>query len=172
MPCPAKRSVSCSRRSQASIKGDKSISCEPMWQSIPTMRKWCRLPACRYACSASAMAMPNLLAFRPVEIYGWVLASTSGLMRSETGAVLPSRCATALILSNSGRLSTLKHLMPAFNANSISTSLLPTPEKMILSALPPAASTRAISPPETVSKPLPSRAKCRMMLKLLLALTA
>jgi hypothetical protein len=36
--------------------------------------------------SASAMAMPNLFSLRPVEMYGWVPASTSGLTRSEIGA--------------------------------------------------------------------------------------
>ena len=59
--------------------------------------------------------------------------------------------------------------MPDFRANSISAALLPTPEKMVLSARPPAARTRASSPPDTMSKPLPSSAKRRMTLRLPLA---
>ena len=46
--------------------------------------------------------------------------------------------------------------MPARNASTISLSVLPTPENSTLRGSPPAASTRASSPPETMSKPAPS----------------
>ena len=57
--------------------------------------------------------MPNLFSALPVEIFLWVLASTSGLMRSEIGAVLPSAAARADSSSSSGSDSTLKQRMPA-----------------------------------------------------------
>jgi hypothetical protein len=68
--------------------------------------------------------------------------------------------------------STLKQWMPASSAARISSRALPTPEKTILSALPPAASTRASSPPETMSKPAPRSAKSLRMARLEFALIA
>ena len=73
-----------------------------------------------------------------------------------TGARWPSASATALSTSSSASLSTLKQPMPAASAWRISARVLPTPEKMILAGSPPAASTRASSPPETMSKPQPA----------------
>ena len=92
-------------------------------------------------------------------MYGCVFGSTSGFTRNETGAVLPSRPATRFSVSSSAADSTLKHRMPAVSAASISASVLPTPENTTFAGSPPAASTRASSPPETMSKPLPRRAK-------------
>ena len=46
--------------------------------------------------------------------------------------------------------------MPTSNAFSMSASDLPKPEKTIFAGLPPAARTRASSPPVTISKPAPS----------------
>ena len=74
--------------------------------------------------------------------------------------------------SSSSALSTLKHLMPAASAATISASDLPTPEKITRSALPPAASTRASSPPETMSKPAPWRASTSRIASVELAFTA
>src|SRR6266853_1582533 len=48
--------------------------------------------------------------------------------------------------------------MPASSAATISSCRLPTPEKTTLRGSPPACSTRKSSPPETMSKPRPSRA--------------
>ena len=56
--------------------------------------------------------MPNLLSLRPVEMYGWVLASTSGLTRSDTGARLPSFAGDLFKRSSSASDSTLKQRMP------------------------------------------------------------
>ncbi len=47
--------------------------------------------------------------------------------------------------------------MPARSAASISSRVLPTPEKTILCGSIPAASARASSPPETMSIPAPRR---------------
>ncbi len=105
-------------------------------------------------------------------MYGCVFGSTSGFTRSETGARLPSEPATALRRSSSGTDSTLKHLTPASSARRISSALLATPENTTCSALPPAASTRASSPPETMSKPAPSRANTFSTPRLLFAFTA
>lgn len=44
--------------------------------------------------------------------------------------------------------------------------------KIVFAASPPAAKTRANSPPDTMSKPLPKEAKCLIMLRLPFALTA
>ena len=91
-------------------------------------------------------------------MYGCVFGSTSGFTRNDTGAVRPVRTATADSRSSSDADSTLKHRMPASSAASISASVLPTPENTTFAGSPPAARTRASSPPETMSKPLPSRA--------------
>src|SRR5438552_4941460 len=73
--------------------------------------------------------MPNLLSRKPVATYGCVLGSTSGLMRKDTGAILPMLCATAASRASSPSDSTLKHRTPASSARRISATLLPTPEK-------------------------------------------
>ena len=49
---------------------------------------------------------------------------------------------------------------------------LPTPENTTLAGSPPAASTRASSPPETMSKPLPRRANRSSTARFEFALTA
>jgi hypothetical protein len=80
------------------------------------------------------------------------------LTRTETRARSPVRAATRWISSSSGTDSRLKHNTSARSACSISASLLPTPENTVLRGSPPAASTRASSPPDTMSKPAPARA--------------
>ena len=105
-------------------------------------------------------------------MYGCVLGSTSGFTRKLMGARLPAAAATASSRSSSSSDSTLKHRMPASSASRISASRLPTPENTILRGSPPAASTRANSPPDTMSKPLPSRAKSERIARLELALSA
>lgn len=89
-------------------------------------------------------------------MYGCVLASTSGLMRSDTGAALPIEPATSFRRCSSGMDSTLKQATPASSAKRISSALLPTPENTTFDAGAPAASTRLSSPDETMSKPAPS----------------
>ena len=68
--------------------------------------------------------------------------------------------------------STLKQKMLAVKAARISSAVLPTPENTILLAAPPAANTRANSPPETISNPAPRRANKFKIARLGLDLTA
>lgn len=77
------------------------------------------------------------------------------------GARAFSASATSLSTSSSASLSTLKQAMPAASAWRISARVLPTPEKMIFFGSAPTASTRASSPPETMSKPQPASANTR-----------
>ena len=91
-------------------------------------------------------------------MYGCVPASTSGFMRRLTRAVRPTAVATRDRRRSSLADSTLKHRMSCSSASRMSASLLPTPENTTLRGSPPAAITRASSPPDTMSKPLPSRA--------------
>ena len=102
--------------------------------------------------------MPNLFSDFPVAILACVLASTSGLTRTETQAVRPFEAAICDSSSSSGSDSTLMQRMPASIAAASSSAVLPTPENMIFSAGTPAASARFSSPPETTSAPAPSRA--------------
>ena len=103
------------------------------------------------------MGMPNLFSDLPVEIFLWVLASTSGLMRIEIGARVPLEIATSESASSSGSDSTLKQRMPLSSAKAISGLVLPTPENTMRSACTPAASARRNSPSETMSMPAPRR---------------
>ena len=68
------------------------------------------------------MGMPNLFSDLPVEIFLWVFASTSGLMRIEIGARVPFETATSESASSSGSDSTLKQRMPLSSAKAISAS--------------------------------------------------
>ncbi|CAI8390854.1 MAG: Uncharacterised protein [Halieaceae bacterium] len=105
-------------------------------------------------------------------MYGCVFASTSGLIRTDMGATLPSRSANRSINKSSDVDSTLKQRIPAVSACSISDAALPTPEKTIFSASPPAWSTLCNSPPETISKPDPIEASSLSIAIFELALTA
>ncbi len=92
-------------------------------------------------------------------MYGWVRGSTSGLTRKLTGARAPAAAAVAARSRSSDSDSTLKQWMPAASAARISSAVLPTPENTTCPGSPPAAITRASSPPDTMSKPPPIRAK-------------
>ena len=155
----ARRSTSSITLSSASSRGASSSNCEPIWQSMPTTSICGSAAAVRYQSMASSCATPNLLSLRPVEIYGWVLASTLGLTRSDTRARSPASPATSFKRCNSGIDSTLKQRMSCDSARRISSRPLPTPEKMTFRGSPPAAMTRSNSPPETMSKPEPSAAR-------------
>ena len=76
-----------------------------------------------------------------------------GLTRIDILALLFREDATSDIDLSSSNDSTLKHRMFLAIPNSISSMVLPTPEKTIFSASPPARSTLSISPFETTSKP-------------------
>jgi len=66
----------------------------------------------------------------------------------------------------------LKQRTPACSALRISAAVLPTPENTTRDAAPPAASTRASSPADTMSKPQPAQAKLCSTARLALALQA
>ncbi len=107
----------------------------------------------------------------------WKYTDASSHRRRDSRAATPAlSCPSPSPLrsarASSGIDSTLKHLTPASSASRISAAVLPTPENTVFSALPPAASTRASSPPETMSKPAPSRANTFSTARLLFALTA
>ncbi len=74
-------------------------------------------------------------------------------------AVSPRALATSDSVSSSGSDSTLKQRMPSSSPSAISSRVLPTPEKMILSPGTPAARARLSSPSETTSMPAPRRAR-------------
>ena len=117
--------------------------------------------------------MPNLSSRRPVEIFSWVCASTSGLTRSAVGRAPAEFAGDAIeLLAAPDSDSTLICRTPASSAARISSALLPTPEKTIRSAGTPAASAVASSPPETTSAPAPRRANVAMTAMLPFALTA
>src|SRR4029079_18364811 len=98
--------------------------------------------AWRYTATERSLARPNLLPRRPVEMYGCVLASTSGLTRRLIGARRPSATATDDSAINSESLSTLKQRTPAVSARRISSTVLPTPENTTRDGSAPIASTR------------------------------
>ncbi len=82
MPSAASRSTSAIAFRAASRCGASSVICEPMCRSMPR-RVMC---AHRRAPGGTApgrrrMAMPNLFSLSPVEMYGCVPGSTSGLTR-------------------------------------------------------------------------------------------
>ncbi len=116
--------------------------------------------------------MPNLFSALPVVILTWVLGSTSGLTRIETGARRPFAAATSLRRASSGSDSTLKQRIPASSPAAISRAVLPTPEKTIRFVGTFAASARRSSPSETTSMPAPSRASVAITAWFELALSA
>ena len=77
----------------ASTSGAAFAICEPMWQSTPITSSHCEFEARRYIASASSRGTPNLLDFKPVEMYGCVPASMSGFTRTEMRAFRDRRCA-------------------------------------------------------------------------------
>src|SRR5690348_15516937 len=88
------------------------------------------------------MSIPNLCSRRPVEMYGWVTAFTSGLTRMAIDAVRFSETAIFEMVSISYSDSQLKLRIPFSRAKRISAAVLPTPEKPTLAGSPPAASPR------------------------------
>ena len=88
-----------------------------------------RLPIVANSSRTSSSGMPNLLILRPVEMCGWLFASMSGLTRSATRAIAPSRAAIASTRASSPTDSTLIALRPSGTAHSSSAGDLPTPVK-------------------------------------------
>jgi len=159
--CPPERSCTTSARifAAASAKGFTEAICDPMWHATPTMRMPGNDAASRYAFPARRAGTPNLLEESAVAMCGCVRASTSGLTRKATGATCFLRTATRESCSSSSSLSQLNCRIPASSAAAISSSRLPTPEKTMRLASPPACRARKSSPPETMSNPYPSLAR-------------
>ena len=103
--------------------------------------------------------MPNLFSALPVAILWCVLASMSGLTRTEILTARPLAEAIDDSSSSSGSDSTLMQRMPSSTASASSRAVLPRPENMILSAGTPASRARISSPSDTTSAPAPSLAK-------------
>ena len=78
----------------------------------------------RHISRASAMATPNLLLLRPVEMCGWLFASMSGLTRTATRALTPRAAAIASMRSISPSDSALMLRSPRPMARSSSASRL------------------------------------------------
>ena len=79
-----------------------------MWQLTPSADRLRNCRARSYTPAASPIAMPNLCSLSPVEMYGWVEASTSGFTRIEKPAFTPRRAAIASISASSASDSQLK----------------------------------------------------------------
>ncbi len=82
MPSARRLSASVTTCSTASSTGSISVSCEPIWLAIPAARSNGCAAMTRYRSAASSSGTPNLFSLSPVEMYGWVLGSTSGLTRN------------------------------------------------------------------------------------------
>ena len=103
--------------------------------------------------------MPNLFSASPVEIYGWVTGSTLGLTLIAIGAVLFNCAAILFIRFISSIDSDLINLILFSKANIISSSVFPTPEKIILDGSTPAFLALKNSPAELTSIPAPRLSK-------------
>ena len=121
---------------------------------------------------ASSMLTPNLFSDLPVEIFSWVCASTSGLMRTAAAATTCCAWASRCSVCSSSSDSTLKREMPTLSAPVISSTLLPTPENTIRPGGMPACRLRCSSPADTMSAPTPASAISCRMARFGLALTA
>ena len=116
--------------------------------------------------------MPNLFSRRPVVIFAWVAASTSGLTRSAIVASRPEAAASSASATSSGSLSTLNWKMPVSSPKRSSSRVLPTPENTMRPGGMPAASARFSSPADTTSAPAPRRARVAITPWLELAFSA
>ena len=131
---------------------DPIWKCNPLHTSDPDCKRW------GISASASSGKRPNLFSANPVVIWLCVCASTSGLSRSNIGAMSFFDPANRSMFSNSGTLSTTKAPIRASKESKISSSLLPTPAKKISEAGKPASIAASISPPLTQSAPKPAAA--------------
>ena len=118
-------------RSAARDSGSRVVICEPTWTWTPTTWRPGRCAISARSARASPIGTPNLLRRIPVEMCGWLLASTSGFTRSATRVRRPWRIDSASMRSSSPRDSALMALRPRATARAISAALLPTPVKTI-----------------------------------------
>ena len=116
--------------------------------------------------------MPNLFFFKPVEIYGWVLGSTSGFILNAIRAFLFISFAVSLTAYSSSTDSRLIIIISFSSAYLISSFVFATPLKTIFDGSIPAFNALKSSPLDTISAPLPSSANVFITLRLLFALIA
>lgn len=147
MPSFDRSLITAVKKSTDSKKGLMSKIWLPMWQSNPMGLRASESRAIMYKRRAVDASTPNLFSLSPVEIYGWVPASTSGLMRIDTGAVFPSSPAISANCLSSDSDSILKQRIPLSNASASSERVFPTPENTTFPASPPARITLSSSPP-------------------------
>jgi hypothetical protein len=162
--CGRRRAASAPVRAAAEgvVEGCRSVIWLPICMSTPVTFMPGQRCAARHRPRGRASAecrtcSPSL----PVEIFLWVLASTSGLMRSETGAVLPA--------PRRGLRQQLQ-LRLGFDVEAedagfereihLARRLADAGEHDLRAAGTPAASARRSSPSETTSAPAPSRPAC------------
>ena len=115
----------------------------------------------RYSAAACSRGTPNLLMCRPVEIWGCVPASMSGLTRSATLARTPLALAARSMRSSSPADSALMAFNPSCTARSISSGDFPTPLKTMSSGANPARIASSTSPIELASTALPASRSSR-----------
>ena len=115
----------------ASIIGLSEVSCEPMWKCMPVGSRNSEALAWIYIFLAVCASTPNLFSFSPVEIYGCVFASTPGFTLMLILAFKFSPFAISSSLKSSAKLSTFISKISFSKASFSSSSLLPTPLKMI-----------------------------------------
>ena len=117
--------------------------------------------------------MPNLFSLRPVVIFAWVWASTSGLTRKADHRRRPRESATSFKPSSSGSRFDIDLQNAGIDGElPVRARVLPTPEKTMCSGGMPAARARRNSPSETTSAPAPKTPRVRITAMLELALTA
>ena len=124
MPSPRSAWASATTASAARVSGSSVVICEPMWTCAPTGCSPRRAAISRNSAGASSIGTPNLLDLRPVEMWGWLLASMSGLTRSATRASVPCAMARWSMRSSSPGDSTLIASSPSATARSISARAL------------------------------------------------
>jgi hypothetical protein len=105
-------------------------------------------------------------------MFGWLLASISGLTRSATRASRLSDRAMAAIRSSSPADSALIVPTPSAIANACSSRVLPSPVKTISAGVNPARSATRTSPPEFASARLPSERRSRAIARVEFAFSA
>ena len=127
-----------------------------MWKAIPEISISAKDELLRNKSFTSGKGIPNLSPRPPVEIFLWVSPIISGLILILTCCLIFRLLAMLLILCNSLTDSALIWNILFEIANSISSSVFPTPENTISLGLIPASKDFFNSPTDTTSAPAPS----------------
>ena len=148
------------------------VICEPICISIPINVIFLNRLLSLNKLRANFESIPNLFSDNPVEMYGCVCASTSGLTRIATRATFFISPAIAFISSNSSSDSALIINKSFCNPNRISLRVFPTPVKINLFGSTPASNALFSSPSELTSTPLPRSTNVFITLRLKLLFAA